>query len=305
MAWTLFLSGYSLEIRVFDDNFPHNSTAVVQLIAEGLERVSEISRARNHRMPSKLIIVGDNTVRELKNRFVLSYISNLLAQRKMRLAGCFFLRKSHTHCRVDQLWGVIARRIMHTDTLLSAEETGFNLIYFSSNLKHLKFTIGVCECLHYLHRRGSNLHFPAQDTVQTIRAELSRPGVRAWLGSRTELHVYKMDVARAWRDHWKPQGITLTGGLLEDATGIHVFLLMQRKGRPARTSHWEPNHLKSVMKFTAGLTRSHIILSPVPPAKLKSFTCYPFFISHPPLRPARAAGWEDRSWQLAWRSIAC
>lgn len=105
MAWTLFLSGYSLEIRVFDDNFPHNSTAVVQLIAEGLERVSEISRARNHRMPSKLIIVGDNTVRELKNRFVLSYISNLLAQRKMRLAGCFFLRKSHTHIVVWTSFG--------------------------------------------------------------------------------------------------------------------------------------------------------------------------------------------------------
>ena len=71
-------------------------------------------------MPTKLLICGDNTVRELKNQFLLAYISNLVGRRKMRMAGLYFLRKSHTHDRIDQVWGVVARRIANTDQILDA-----------------------------------------------------------------------------------------------------------------------------------------------------------------------------------------
>ena len=174
-----------------DEPTRHDSTAVVEIIAQGLERVASICHKRALNMPSKAIIFGDNTVRELKNQHCFSYMMNIVAQRKMRLFGAFFLRKSHTHDRIDQLWGVLARRISNCDSILHAE-----------------------------------------DTIKIVKDELSRPGVRAWLGSTTELHVEKLDACRDWKAMWKPQGISLKGGLLEDVSANHVFLFLQKKGWP-------------------------------------------------------------------------
>ena len=103
-------------------------------------------------MPSSLVIMGDNTVRELKNQYCTSYLGALLSKRKLRLCAAFFLRKSHTHDRIDQMWGVLSRRIASTDTILNDS-----------------------------------------DTCKTIELELSRVGVRQWLGSHCEVHVEKMN----------------------------------------------------------------------------------------------------------------
>ena len=172
-----------------DDPTRHDSNCIVEIISLGLERVSEICRRQNRKMPRTLLVLADNTVRETKNQYVFSYINNLVAQRKMRLAGCMFLRKSHTDDRIDQVWGVLARRISNCDSLLDAN-----------------------------------------DTIKVVRDELSRPGLRAWIGSNVELHVQKLDAVRDWKQVWKPQGIGLSGGLLEDASSNHVFLMMTRKG---------------------------------------------------------------------------
>lgn len=73
-------------------------------------------------MPRNLAILGDNTVRELKNQRNIKYLSALIARRKLRLCALLFLRKSHTHDRIDQLWGVLSRRISRTDSLLTADD---------------------------------------------------------------------------------------------------------------------------------------------------------------------------------------
>ena len=117
--------------------------------------MASICKARNLQMPSGLIVMGDNTVRELKNQYSLKYLANLCAARKMRICCLFFLRKSHTHDQLDQVFGVLARRISRTDQILSDS-----------------------------------------DTVSTITHELSRPGIRAWLGARCELHVEKLNCVR-------------------------------------------------------------------------------------------------------------
>lgn len=61
-------------------------------------------------------------MRELKNQHNIKYLSQLLARRKLRLAGLYFLRKSHTHDRLDQIWGLISRRVARTDSLLNASD---------------------------------------------------------------------------------------------------------------------------------------------------------------------------------------
>ena len=117
--------------------------------------MASICEKRNLQMPTGLIVMGDNTVRELKNQFNIKYLANLCAVRKMRLCAFFFLRKSHTHDKLDQIFGVLSRRIARTDQILNDE-----------------------------------------DTISTITRELSRPGIRAWLGTRCELHVEKLNCVR-------------------------------------------------------------------------------------------------------------
>ena len=55
-----------MELRVLDENAPHDASCVIQIIAEALERVNGLCSKRNQSFPSKLLVIGDNTVRELK-----------------------------------------------------------------------------------------------------------------------------------------------------------------------------------------------------------------------------------------------
>ena len=126
---------------MLDESFAHDSTCVVEMIAQALERVYKICMDRGQQMPSKLVICGDNTVRELKNQFCLSYAMNLLGRRKMRLISFLFLRKSHTHCRIDQLWGVVARRIANTDQLLNAQDNALKTFFTPTIINEQKPTI--------------------------------------------------------------------------------------------------------------------------------------------------------------------
>lgn len=140
-------------------------------------------------MPSKLVLISDNTVREVKNSHCMSYLAHLVARRKMRLCAMLMLRKSHTHCRLDQLFGVLARRIANTDRILNAD-----------------------------------------DTCDILNQEIRRPGFRAWIGSTCEANASKFDGCLNWRDHFTPQGVSLSGGLLVDATSNHSFVFLQYQG---------------------------------------------------------------------------
>lgn len=102
------------------------------------------------------------------------------------MQGCF----SHTHDRIDQLWGILARRIANHDSMVDSQS--------------------------------------------------EHQGIRAWMGTDTQLNVQKLDATRNWRDNWLAQGITLEEGLLEDATANHVFMMMVQSF--AGFHHAQPSH---------------------------------------------------------------
>lgn len=156
----------------------------------------DAARAKGRPAPTSVLALSDNTVRESKNQYFLSYILNLTASGKMKLAGLLNLRKSHSHDQIDQLWGILARRIAATDQLKSPSSV-----------------------------------------IETLQRELQRPGLRAWVGQDTEVHVQKLDAVRAWRGHFTAaQQVSLSGGLLEDASGNHCFLTLMRRGLWLKTS---------------------------------------------------------------------
>eukprot|EP00435_Cladocopium_sp_Y103_P029075 s204_g7.t1 len=206
--------GYTLDLHIMDESLKHDGSCINEVIARGIERVFELSERRGSRMPSKLIICGDNTVRELKNQINLAYVASLIGHRKLSLACLLFLRKSHTHDRIDQVWGVLARRIANTDTLMDPHDTG------------------CC-----------------------IQAELSRPGFRSFLGGSTTLNVKKLDSVRDWKSHWQSLGVSLGGGLLEDSTGNHFFLMLRRKGRH-QNNHNE-SFKKQCLQLATGISESY------------------------------------------------
>ena len=172
-----------------DEPTRHDASCVTEIIARGIERVQQICERKGRVVPTKLIVCGDNTVRELKNSINLTYMAALISKRKMRLGALAFLRKSHTHDRLDQVFGILARRIANEDCMMNPT-----------------------------------------DTIRVIHNELSRPGLRSWIGAQTEVNVTKLDCVRNWLSNLKGYGVGLSGGLLDDTTANHFFLMMQRKG---------------------------------------------------------------------------
>lgn len=140
-------------------------------------------------MPQTILIGSDNTVREAKNSYLLSYLANLTQRGLAKCAGLLNLRKSHTHDAVDQLWGVLARRVGNSDSFQTPE--------------------GVKNIL---------------------LAELGRPGLKSWIGLQCEVSVSKLNAVHAWKTHFEAEQVGLSGGLKDDASANHCFLMMQRRG---------------------------------------------------------------------------
>ena len=172
-----------------DEITRHDSSCIIEILARTLESVYEISVSKHRPMPTTVLLASDNTVREAKNQFVLRYLCNLAGRFKVRVSGLVNLRKSHTHDALDQLWGVLARKIASCDRFQS----------------------------------------PAS-VISILETELRRTGLRGWIGMSTEISVVKLDGIRAWKDHFSPQQVNLSGGLLEDKTGNHCFVMMLRRG---------------------------------------------------------------------------
>jgi hypothetical protein len=86
-----------LTVGVLDDDQPHDSTCVIDLVARTLERVQQICEREGRRFPSTVLLWSDNTVREAKNQFMLKYLGALCGKFLVKVSGLLLLRKSHTH----------------------------------------------------------------------------------------------------------------------------------------------------------------------------------------------------------------
>ena len=175
---------------MLDECTRHDSSCLCEVTARTLERIMAIAAKTGRTPPHSVLVVSDNTVRECKNKYYILYLTNLVAHYKLKLCALLNLRKAHSHSAIDQLWGILARRIASTDKLYSP-----------------------------------------QSVIDTLLAELARPGLRSWLGADCEVHCEKLDCVRAWKGHFHTiQQVALSGGLLEDQSGNHCFIMMLRRG---------------------------------------------------------------------------
>ena len=172
-----------------DESCRHDASCICEILALTLETVQRISNKTQRPMPTTLLLCSDNCVREAKNQHVMHMLVALTAKYKMRVTGLLNLRKSHTHDVLDQLWGILARRVANADRFLSPESV-----------------------------------------MQILRSELDRPGLKSWIGKDTMVNVEKLDVVRAWKDHYEPLQTKFSGGLQTDSTANRLFMFFLRRG---------------------------------------------------------------------------
>ena len=78
---------YCLRIAILEETTQHGSSMVTEIIGHTLEDVARISRERGEAAPTTLVIVGDNTVKECKNQWLMSYLSALVSHGKFKRPG--------------------------------------------------------------------------------------------------------------------------------------------------------------------------------------------------------------------------
>ena len=75
---------FCLRLAVLEETTQHGSSMVTEIISHTLEDVVRICQERNIPAPTTLVVVGDNTVKECKNQWLMSYLSGLISHHKLK-----------------------------------------------------------------------------------------------------------------------------------------------------------------------------------------------------------------------------
>lgn len=90
---------HGLRISIIEEDSYAGSPMVQEMIALGLQDVAQVCQEKNLAFPDTLVVVGDNTVTELKNNYNLLFAGSLILHSKLKLLGCAPCLKS---CMVNQ-----------------------------------------------------------------------------------------------------------------------------------------------------------------------------------------------------------
>lgn len=110
----LIMHGWFVLVSVSDSDLPKDSSATIELLASGLQRVRDLGLDTTN---VELYIQCDNTSRENKNNPMLKWLSLLTMTRRIKRGCIRFLQTGHSHEDIDQLWGRLAAWIAKRQTL--------------------------------------------------------------------------------------------------------------------------------------------------------------------------------------------
>ena len=77
-----------MRLVVLEETTYHGSALIQELLAISLEDDARIARQKGNAVPDTVILVGDNTVKEVKNRYCLTAMAQLVNHNKVRLVAC-------------------------------------------------------------------------------------------------------------------------------------------------------------------------------------------------------------------------
>lgn len=93
---------------IMDQDLPKDSNMQMTVLSRALDIVQDQLAAAGRAMPHHLCISADNTTREHRNQFVLSWECKLVLENRFRSVTNQYLRVGHTHIDLDARFSVIA-----------------------------------------------------------------------------------------------------------------------------------------------------------------------------------------------------
>ena len=84
-----------------DTDRQKDSNMQCTVLAKTIELVEAKCRETGKSLPRTLIVACDNTTREGKNQYFLSFLGYLQATQKFQTIQCEFMRTGHTHNEQD------------------------------------------------------------------------------------------------------------------------------------------------------------------------------------------------------------
>ena len=107
---------------ILEADQPSNSDSQQTILARALEHAEEIITSRGKKMPGRIIIQSDNTAKEGRNSQMMTWAALLVQAAKFREVSLMLFRVGHTHCRLDQRFGVIGAKLALARSLESPAE---------------------------------------------------------------------------------------------------------------------------------------------------------------------------------------
>lgn len=107
---------------ILEADQPSNSDSQQTILARALEHAEEIITSRGKKMPGRIIIQSDNTAKEGRNSQMMTWAALLVQAEKFREVSLMLFRVGHTHCRLDQRFGVIGAKLALARSLESPAE---------------------------------------------------------------------------------------------------------------------------------------------------------------------------------------
>lgn len=91
-AWCF---GHTFQLAILEENTVHGSSMVQEVLMRTLETVMKQCKDCHQPPPNTLVVVGDNTVKELKNSVCLSYLASLVNHGRLQFLAplasfCFY-----------------------------------------------------------------------------------------------------------------------------------------------------------------------------------------------------------------------
>ena len=154
--------GFCADFFLAPDNLPHAPTGYCEVLCQTIQHVAGVCSARGQPLPRHLVLQSDNTVAQTKNSIAGAFCAHLVPRFQFATVTMNFLMVGHTHEDIDQVFGLLAVKVVRRYRFEIAEDLASYMRAFLSPL----FMV-----------RGEEVRVTVQHTVRNFKTWLAAQSV--------------------------------------------------------------------------------------------------------------------------------